>query len=186
MDRRGIDQRRDAPAVGDRQHDLLCAPQRRVAEHLGQREFVQGNLPPVGEPARHHLQQLLRRLARRAQTLDNPCRLPVERHRMAGPGIEDRHAHRRGVDQDLQVGPGALDVAVRARVGDRRRGLRREQHQDLFVRIGELPPVFLAGEIEVADMLAAMAHRRSHEGLVGQQVRGKAQRADVFGKVPQP
>ena len=35
-------------------------------------------------------------------------------------------------------------------------------------------------------MLAAMAHRSSHEGLEGQQVRGKAQRADVFGNVPQP
>ena len=102
---------------------------------------------------------------------------------MAGPGIEDHDTHRRGVDQGLQVGPDPLLGPVRAGVGDRRRRLRREQHQDLFVRRRELLSAFLSGEKEVADSHAPMPHRRSLEGLRPHQVRGKAQRPDVAGQV---
>ena len=102
---------------------------------------------------------------------------------MAGPGIEDHDTDRRGVDQGLQVGPGPLLGPVRAGVGDRRRRLRREQHQDLFVLTGELPSAFLFGEKEVADRHAPMPHRRSLEGLRPHQVRGKAELPDVAGQV---
>ena len=59
----------------------------------------------------------------------------------------------RGVDQDLEVSPRLLLVAVLAGVGDGRRQ-RREQHQNLLVLAGELPPRLLVGEIEVADVHA--------------------------------
>ena len=51
-------------------------------------------LPPVREPARHHPQQLLGRLARGAQGLDDALRRPVERQRRAGPGVEDHDPDR--------------------------------------------------------------------------------------------
>ena len=184
-DRRGVDQRRDTPAVGDREHDLLGAHRLGAAQLPGQREFGEGHLPPIGAPHGHHLQQLLRGAARQAQAPDNPLRLPIERHRMAGPGIEDHDTHRRGVDQGLQVGPDPLLGPVRAGVGDRRRRLRREQHQHLFVRRRELLSAVLLGEKEVADRHAPMPHRRSLEGLRPHQVRGKAARPDVAGQVAQ-
>ena len=188
MDRRGVDQRGDTPAIGDRDHDLLGAHQLGAAQLLrqSQRELVQGNLPPVGSPVRQHLQQLLRGAVRHAQASDDPLRFPVERHRMAGPRIEDHHAHRRGVDQGFQVGPRPPLGLVRAGVGDGCRRLRREQHQDLFVLTGELRSALLLGEKEGADVHAAMAYRRSLQGLRPHQVRGKAERPDVTGQVPQP
>ena len=76
----------------------------------------------------------------------------LERHRTAAVGIEHHHPDRRGVDQGLQVGPGPLLGPVRAGVGDRRRRLRGEQHQDLLVLARELLPARLLAEKEVADM----------------------------------
>ena len=119
------------------------------------------------------------------QALDNPSCLAIERHRIAGIGIEHHDTDRRGVDQRFHVGAGALLVAVRASVGDRRCRLRGEHEQDLFIRSGELRSVLLSGEIEVADMPGPMAHRRAHEGFGAHQVRGKTERADVLGKVRQ-
>ena len=60
-------------------------------------------------------------------------RLAVERHQMAGAGVEDDDAYRRRVDQRLHVGPGPLLLPIRPGVGDRSRGLRREEHQDKWV-----------------------------------------------------
>ena len=139
MDRRGVDQRGDAPAAGDLEHHLLGAHRRGAAQHLRQGKLFQRDLPSVGPPALHHPQQLLRRVSCQAQALDNSPRLPIDQHRLAGPCIENRHAHRRGVDQGLQVGPGPVLVTVGARVGDGRRGLRGEQHQNFLVLAGEFP-----------------------------------------------
>ena len=125
-DGRGVDQRRDTAAVGDLDDDLLGAHRLGSAQRPCQRDFVEGDLPPVGPPEGQHLQQLLRGVVRQAQAPDNPLRLPIERHRMAGPGIEDHETDRRGVDQGLQAGPGPLLGPVRAGVDDRRRRLRRE------------------------------------------------------------
>ena len=47
-------------------------------------------------------------------------------------------------------------VPVRAGVGDRRRSLRRQQQQNLFVLARELAPTFLLGEKEVADQHVPM------------------------------
>ena len=82
-----------------------------------------------------------------------------ERDRIAGAGVEHRHADRRGLDERLEVGPRPLDVAVRARVRDRRRRLRGEQHQDLLVLIGEPLPVLLVAQEEMAEILAPVVHR---------------------------
>ena len=129
-----------APTVGDLEHDLLGAHRRGAAQHLSQGKLCQCDLPSVGPPALHDLQQLLRRVVCQApRPLDNSPRLPIDQPRLAGPCIEDRHAYRRGVDQGLQVGPGPMLVTVGACVGDRRRRLRGERHQNLLVIAGEFP-----------------------------------------------
>ena len=183
-DRRGVEQRRDTPAVGDPEDDLPGAYLSRVAQLFSQREISRGELPPVAEPAGHDLQQLLRRLTRCAQTFHDPHRLPIERYRLDGSGLHDHHAHRRGVDQDLQVGPSPLFVPMRSGIGDRRRCLRSEYQQDLFVLACELRPVFLSADKEVAHMRASMMHRRPLEGLRRHQVRRETVRPDVAVQLP--
>ena len=105
---------------------------------------------------------------------------------MAGPAVEHDDADRRGLDQRLEVGARAPLGAVGPRVGDRGRGLRGEQHQDLLVLVGERRPARLLDQIEVADMDAAMAHRRALEGLRRQPVRGEAERAHIGRDVGDP
>ena len=185
-DRRRVDQRGDAPPVRDRELDLLRAHRLGIAERVGERELVEPDLAPVAAPAGHDLQQLLRRAVRTAQFPDDPPRLAVERHRPTGRSIEHHHPDRRGVDQGLQVGPGPLLVAVRAGVGDRRRRLRGEQHQDLLVLLRELLPARLLAEKEVADMHLPVAHRHGLQGLRQRQLLGKAERTEVGGHVRQP
>ena len=186
IERCGVDQRGDAPPVGDRELDLLRAHQLSLAELVSEREFVKPGLAPVAAPADHDLEQLLRRAVPAAQSPDNPPRLAVERHRPAALGIEDHHPDRRGIDQGLQVGPGSLLVAVRAGVGDYRRRLRGEQHQDLLVLVRECLPARLLAEKEVADMHPPVPHRRSLQGLRQPQRLGIAERAEVGGHVRQP
>ena len=65
-----------------------------VLSASGRGRCCHGDLPPVGTPPGQDLEQLLRGAARQAQPADDPLRLPVERDRMAGPGIEDHDAHR--------------------------------------------------------------------------------------------
>ena len=149
-------------------------------------ERAQGHIAAVGPAEGDHLQQLLRRAARRAQALDDAPRLAVERHRAAAPGIEHHHADRRGLDEGLEVGPRLALVAMRARVVDRRRCLTCEQEQDLLVLVGERGRALLLGEEEVADMDAPVAHRRALEGLGAHQVRGEAEGADQGGEVGEP
>ena len=163
--------------------DLFGADRLAAVQLPRQRQLVEGNLPAVGAPAGHHLEHLLRGAARCVQARDHPLRLSIQRRRIAGPGIEDHDAYRRGLDQDLQVGSGPLLVPVRARVGDRRRRLRREQHQDLFVIAGELPAAFLAAEQEVADNHSPMPQRRSQEGRRRHHLAGQVERSDVAAQV---
>ena len=165
MDGRGVDQRLDAAPVREREHHLLGAHRLGAAELPRQRKLGQRDLAPVAPAADQHLQQLLRGCARRAQALDQAARLAIERHRTARPGIEDHDANRRGLDQRFKVGPGPLLGPVSARIADRRRGLRGEQHQDLLVLGGELRRAFLPSEEEVADVHTPMPHRDALEGL---------------------
>ena len=185
-DRRSVDQRPDAPAVGDREHHFLGAHRLGIGPLLRERELVEGHLPAIGAPAGQHPQQLLQRAVGRGQTAHDPLRLPVERHRMAGPGVEDRDAHRRGVDQGLQIGPRPLLVSVLAGVGDRRRRLRGEQDQDLLVLARELRPALLPVEEEAADVHPVVAHGRAGQCLFGHQIRSEAQRPDVGVQVVEP
>ena len=187
VDRRRVDQRGDAPAVGDREHHLLGPHRLGVAQLVREREPVERDLAPVGAPAGDDLEQVLGGAAGHAQALHDPRRLAVERHRLAGPGIEHQHADRRGLDQGLQVGARLPLGPVGVRVGDRRRGLRGEQQKDLLVLARERRRAFLSEEVEVADMHAAMAHRRALEGpLPRYEVRGEAERAHIGGHVRQP
>ena len=89
--------------------------------------------------------------------------------------VQHDDADRGGLDQRLKIGAGTPLGAVGARIGDRGRGLGGEQHQDLLVPVGERFPALLLHEIEVADMHAAMAHRRALEGLRRQPVGGEAE-----------
>ena len=181
-------ERGDAAPVGGREHDLLGAHRLGAAQRPRQRQFVEGDLAPVGEAAGEDPEQVLGGAARHAQALDDaPC-LAVEQGRAAGPDVEHDHADRGGLDQRLEVGAGALLGAVGARVGDRGRRLRGEQHQDLLVLVGERRAALLLDEIEVADMEAAMAHRRALEGLRlrRQAVGGEAERAHMGRNVGDP
>ena len=84
------------------------------------------------------------------------------------------------------VGAGALLVAVRARVGDRGRRLRREQHQDLLVLLRERLPARLLAEEEVADTHPPVPDRHGLEGLRERQLLGIAERAEVGGQIREP
>ena len=186
VDRRGVDQRGDAAPVGGREHDLLGAHRLGAAQRPRERELIEGDLAPVGEAAGEDPEQILGGLAGVAQAIDDAPRLEVERDRAAGADVEHHDADRRGLDQRLKVGPRPLLGAVGARVGDRGRGLRGEQHQDLLVLVGERLVALLLGQIEVADMDAAMAHRRALEGLRRQQVGGETERLHIGRNVGDP
>ena len=165
MDGRDVHQGLDAAPVRERERDLLGAHRLGAAELLRQRVLGKRDLAPVGPPADDRPEQVLRGGVRRAQALDDAPRLAVERHRTAGRGIEDHHADRRGLDQGLQVRPGPLLGPMGARIADRGRGLRGEQHQHFLVLLGEHGPAFLLAEKKVPHMDAAMAHRGGLQGL---------------------
>ena len=185
-DRRGVDQRPDAAPVGDREHDLLGAHRLARAEQPRQRQLAERHLPPVGAAEGDRLQELLGRTAGRPQALDDPPRLAVERCQPAAPRLEDHDPDRRGLNEGREVGPRLPLAAVRAGVGDCRRGLGREQHQHLFVVVGERLAVGLLGEEEVADVGAAVAQRRALEGP-REGPRGRdAERAGVGREVGDP
>ena len=186
VNRRCVDQRGDAAPVGGGEHDLLGAHRLGAAQRPRQRELVEGDLAPVGEAAGEDPEQVLGGAARHAQALHDAPRLEVERGRVAGADVEHHDADRRGLDQRLEVGPRPLLGAVGARIGDRGRGLRGEQHQDLLVLVGERLVALLLGQIEVADMDTAMAHRRALEGLRRQQVGGEAERLHIGRNVGDP
>ena len=112
VDRRRVDERGDAAPVGGREHDLLGAHRLGAAQRLRQRELVEGDLAPVGEAAGEDPEQVLGGAARHAQALDDPPGLAVERDRVAGANVEHHDADRRGLDQRLEVGAGALLGAV--------------------------------------------------------------------------
>ena len=97
---------------GGREHDLLGAHRLGAAQRLRQRELVEGDLAPVGEAAGEDPEQVLGGAARHAQALDDSPRLAVERDRVAGANVEHHDADRRGLDQRLEVGAGALLGAV--------------------------------------------------------------------------
>lgn len=59
----------------------------------------------VGVSSEQPVQKLLRGTAGFAEGLDDPERLPVGRHRPPGAGVDDHHAHRRDLDQGLEIGP---------------------------------------------------------------------------------
>ena len=105
---------------------------------------------------------------------------------MAGAGIEHRHADRRGLDERLEVGPRPLEIAVRARVHDRRRRLRREKHQDLLVLARERLAVLLVAEKEVAEMLAQVVHRGPMQRPRRPGRRREAERVEVAGQIRHP
>ena len=178
-----VDQRAHAAPVRDRQLDLLGPHRLAAVEPVRARELAQGDLPAVGAPARDHFQQLLGRAARQAQAFHDAPRRAVERHRPAVRRIEDYHAHRRGLDEGLQAGSRLPLAAMRAGIGDRRRGLRGEQHQHLLVLVAEGLPVRLLGEEEVAQVQLAVAQRSALEGPREQRGGFEAQRTDEARQV---
>ena len=185
----GVDQGGDAAPAGGPEHHLLGPHRLPGDQGLGQGQLPQGDLPPVGPPVGQHLQKLLRRAARLAQAADDPPGLPVDRHRVPRPGVQDQHAHRRGVHQGLQVGPGPLLVPVAAGVGDDQGRLGGEHHQGLLVLGGELD--LLLAHVDAPDTLPPVTERRGQEGK-GRAHRHRrlefrqAQLPGVAVEVPQP
>ena len=93
-DRGAVDQHPGASPVRHRNHDLLRPHRLAATELLRQRQLAESHLASVGPPERGHLQQLLHRLVRQADRLDNPPRFAIDRLRPAGPGVEHHHADR--------------------------------------------------------------------------------------------
>ena len=158
-------------AIRDGELDFLGADRLGSAQLLRNRDLAQGNLAAVGAAEGEDLQQFLDGASRRAQTLHDPPRLVVERHRVAGLRIEHRDADRGDRDQGFEIGPCAALVAVGAGVSDRGRGLRREQHQHFLVLVGEGLAVRLVGEKEAADVGAAVALHTPVERMLSVEVR---------------
>ena len=129
VNRRGVDQHRDAASVGHGDHDLLGAHGLGGAEGPGQGDLGQGHLPSVGPAEGERVQELLQFGPRLPQDFQHPAGLPVDVQRRPGAGVEDHHAHRRGVDQGFQVDPGRL-LATAA-------GLRLLHR---FITVQKLPP----------------------------------------------
>ena len=94
VDRGGVDERRDAAPVRDREHDLLGPHRLGAVQRPRQRQPVECDLAPVGAPAGDDPEQLLGGLAGAAQALDDACGLAVERDQAAGPRIEHDDADR--------------------------------------------------------------------------------------------
>ena len=94
VDRGGVDERRDAAPVRDREHDLLGPHRLGAVQRPRQRQPVECDLAPVGAPAGDDPEQLLGGLAGAAQALDDACGLAVERDQGAGPRIEHDDADR--------------------------------------------------------------------------------------------
>ena len=183
VDGRRVDQHGDAAPIGNRQLNLLGAHRLGAAQHAREGKLGERERAPVGEAAGHDTEEVLGGAPRCAQALGDAPRLAVERGEVAGRGVEHGHPDRRGLDQGFEVGTRAALVAVGARMGDGGRGLGCEQHQHLFVPVGERRPVLLLDEVEVADVHAAVAHRRALEGLRRQPLGGEAERVDVGGHV---
>ena len=112
--------------------DLLGAHGLAGAERLGQGEFFERDLAPVGAAESKHVEELLWGAVRHTQVSDNPFGFLVERDDAPRPGVEGDDADGRGIDQCFQVGPGALLLAVSAGVGDDQGRLRCEHDQDFF------------------------------------------------------
>ena len=186
MNRRRVDQRPHAPAIGHGELDLLGANRFGAAQLPLQREVRQGDLASVGPPARDEFGQLLDRAVRDPQAFDDPFRLAVQRHDTPGPGVQDHHADRRGGDQGLHPVPRPPFVPEGARVGDRRPRVRSEQREHVLVSVGEIPTALLVGDEEVADAQGAAIDRLAQRGAVGQHARAEPVAPEMFGRVLEP
>ena len=93
-DRGGVNERRDAAPVRDREHDLLGPHRLGAVQRPRQRQPVERDLAPVGAPAGDDPEQLLGGLAGAAQVLHDACGLAVERDQGAGPRLEHHDAER--------------------------------------------------------------------------------------------
>ena len=186
VDRGRVEQHAHAAPARGRDHHLFGAQRLGTFHRLAQREAVELDLAPVGEAAGRDLEHVLARVVGDAQYLEHAPRLAVEQRRMAGSCIEYHDADRRGLDQGLDVGAGALLGPVGAGVDDGGCRLRREQQQHLLVLVSELGLALLVAEEEVADMGAEMAQRRAHAGARQHDVPGHAQRTHEGGEVGDP
>ena len=186
VDRGDVDQSLHAPAVRNGEHDLLVAGHLGAAQFVQQRKLREGELAPVGQPGRHDLHELVNGMAGGLQLLNDPSDLAVDRHQTGCCGAEDHDTDRRGVDQRLEVGPGLLFVAVGARVGDGRRRLGREEHEHLFVLVGEHPPVILLRHEEAAHLHAQVVDRRGLHRSARQPLRAEPERPEVALHVAEP
>ena len=187
----GVEQDGDAAPVGDPQDDLLGVDRLPGAEGLGQGELLERELPPVGPPEGHQVQQINMALARVPQAVHDAPGLPVEGGGEPGGGVEDHHPHRGGVHQGLQVRPQPLFLPVPVGVGDGQGRLGGEQPQRLLVLRGELCLPFLLRQVDAAHPLAPVHQWEGQEGHPGAHFHGRAhfgqaQGAQVFQQVRHP
>ena len=96
---------------------------------------------------------------------------------------EHHHAHRSGLNERLEVGPGAPLVAVDARVHNRGGRLRREQCQQFLVLGGKRPASRFFGEKEMADVHAAVTQWRTLKRSGENGSRFKSEREHIAREV---
>ena len=176
-----VEQQRDAPPVGNADDHLLGPQHLAGAQRLHDRELPQRDHPPVGPPEGHRGEQVLGRLAGAEQAVDDPHGLPVQGLRGSRDGVEDHHAHRGGVYEGLEVGPGPPFLPVPASIGDGHGRLGGEEHQRLFVLPRELPAVLFMAQVDRADSNPPMADRSHQQG--GQRHGGHEVRHAQFSQV---
>ena len=141
------------------------------------------DLTPVGSAGRDDLQQLLDGATRHPEPFHDPRCLAVPRYQGAGPGVEENHPYRRGFDQGLQLRSRTKLVPVGTRVGDRRRCLRRKEHEHLFVVVSELPSAFLPGKNEAAQVHTLMTDRRGLQTAARKHGWAETEPSHVAGQV---
>ena len=183
-DRRRVDQHRGVAPVRRREPDFLAAYRLGALQRAGQRGPGQIDLAAVGAPDNDDLQHLLRRVAGRAKPLDDALALLVDREHVAGRGIEDHHADRRGLDQGMEVGPRAFGLAV---PGDIVGGSCRAQgdlSQERLVVLGKRRR--LVGEKQVSGVGAAVTNRHSQKGPGESPLRCQAKGVCVGSHVREP
>ena len=160
--RRGVEERGEAAAVGDVHDDFFEGDAFAGVEGL--RDGVQAAFAPVGAPAAHLFEQLPEGAAGQLQAVQHSACGAVEGEGRAGLGVEEGDSDRRGVEQGLQRFFGAALGAAAAGVVDDCGGLGGDGEQGLFVLCAERAARPGPGDEDVAEGGAALLERDGEKG----------------------
>ena len=100
----------------------------------------------------HDPQELLWRLVRISQIVDDPSYLPVEGDRRSRSPLEYHDAHRTGVDQRIQIGFGLLEGRIS----------RSISHPSMGLCSGVWQPIKRGAGLDAAGAIVAALTGNSH------------------------